>query len=214
MTEYLNFLSQCLEWPLLPYSILMVLVLLYWLMVIIGALHLDFLHLDLDVATDVDVDVTPGFHVDAPPVFLTLGLVPLRFLNIGRVPLMIWLSAFSVSAWTLTHLADHFTTHSTDLVILDAFVLGLFSAKLITQPLRGIFSDPEPPNPAKDLVGKTCEITSLEATSNSGQASFDTDGAPLLLTVHTTGERLSKGAQAEIVGYDPDQNIYVVAARK
>ena len=62
----------------------------------------------------------------------------------------------------------------------------------------------------KDLIGKTCVITTGEATKTNGEAQFATDAAPLLLTVRTAGETLKKGELAEICDYSPDENIYFI----
>ena len=88
-------------------------------------------------------------------------------------------------------------------------VLSLGLAKLATQPLNDKF-DTKPPNPAKEIVGKTCEIATLEVTPNSGQAKLATEGAPLLLNVRTRDGTLTKGEQAKIVEHVPEQNIYIV----
>jgi hypothetical protein len=60
-------------------------------MVILGALDLDVLDLDLDVDTGQDLGWFPS-----------VGLVALRFLNVGPIPLMIWLSIFALSLWIIS----------------------------------------------------------------------------------------------------------------
>ena len=59
----IEFLQECILPVNLPLTILMGLVLSYWLMVIVGVLGLDVIDLDLDLDADVDLDLDTG--VDA-----------------------------------------------------------------------------------------------------------------------------------------------------
>ena len=91
--------------------------------------------------------------------------------GLGRVPLMVWLSAFAFSLWLITMLWDHPATHESvgrELVVLFRNgVLAILAAKLLTQPLRGQFNDVEAPR-ARDLVGRVCSVATLEVTDRSG----------------------------------------------
>ncbi len=197
---------------------------LYWLFVLVGAVGLDLFDFDLDVDSDVDMDVDVGDvggDLDADgnvepgtmPSALSIGAVVLKCLNIGCVPLMVWLSAFAFSLWLITMLWDHPATHESigrELVILFRnTVLAVLAAKLLTQPLRGQFDDVEAPL-AKDLVGRIASVTTLEVTDRSGQVRCETGAAPLLLNARTQqdSEPLKKGDAAVIVGYQ--QGIYFV----
>jgi hypothetical protein len=195
-----EFLRDCFVGPAFPASVLLLCVLGYWLSVIVGALDIDVFDFDLDV----------DGNADSPT---SVGLVGLRFLNIGEVPLMIWLSFFGLSLWTLTMLIDRpFTGTTTDglVVLLRNAGLSIVVAKLCTQPLRGFF-DAADPNPAESLVGETCVVLTPDVTKDAGQASFQTSAAPLLLNVRLSeGSSPIKGSRVLIVGYEPERNIYLV----
>lgn len=197
-------------WPTWPAVIMVALACVYWLLVILGAVSIDLLDIDIgDFEFDTDVDGS----------LLDLGFVPLRFLNIGRVPLMVWFSAFALSALIISRvLATYFESPAPHpefefpvdaLAILRDFAIAAFAAKLITQPMRGLFQH-VPPIGSKDLIGKTCTITSGEATDKKGAATFATSGAPLLLTVRTMEGTMQKGESAVICDYSPDENTYYV----
>lgn len=201
-----DFVEICLSGPRLPATILLGLVCLYWLIVIVGAIDFDIFDLDFDLDTDVDIDVeTSGSLTD-------LGMVSLKFLNLGEVPLMLWMSVFSFSAWVLTVEIDGdvkdvpWTT--TAGILLRNGAIALAITKLITQPLRGKFVNREPNKPG-ELLGKTC-IIHIETTDSSGQAEYLTDAAPLYLNVRTSGDVLPKGTAARIIDYDPETRIYLV----
>jgi hypothetical protein len=197
-----DFLEICLTGPRLPATILLGLVCLYWLIVIVGAIDFDLFDLDLDA--DVDVN-SPGSLSD-------LGMVSLKFMNLGQVPLMLWMSVFSFSAWVLTVEIDGdvsdvpWTTAAGILLRNGAIALAI--TKLVTQPLRGKFINREPNKPG-ELLGKTC-IIHIETSDKHGQAEYLTDAAPLYLNVRTSGDVLPKGTAARLVDYDPEKNIYLV----
>jgi hypothetical protein len=206
----LEVLESSFMWPTWPATVLVIVCCVYWLMVIVGAVTVDALHIDFhDVHFDTDVDGS----------LLDLGFVPLRFLNLGRVPLMLWVSVFALAAWTVSRLiaanygqpAPHaeFIFSSDSLAILRDFAIGAVIAKLVTQPLCGKFDVIEPIG-SKDLLGNTCVITSHEVTEKRGEATYATGGAPLTLHVKAIEKGLNKGDTATIVDYSPDDNVYFV----
>lgn len=200
-----EFVNACFSGPALPASILLILVSIYWLFVIVGALDFDLFDFDFDADMDADGEV------------LSVGFVTLRFLNLGEVPLMLWMSVFALSLWTLTMgLAAYFepaeSAHAfwpSALVFARNAGVAVLLTKLITQPLRGRF-DPVEPNRAKDLIGRICTITTSEVSQTAGQARYETEAAPLLLNVRSGEGTLARGDLAEIIDYDTEQHVYFV----
>ena len=96
-SSFVEFLETSFSGTSMPASLFLSLVLVYWLFVILGALDLELFDFDLDVDADVDLGSV-----------LNVGLVPVRFLNLGRVPLMLWVSLFSLSWWGLSLVINHF----------------------------------------------------------------------------------------------------------
>lgn len=219
-----EFLRACFSGPTLPASVLLIVVCLYWLMVIFGALDVDTLDVDLDF--DADFDVSGGG--DAGDVDLDVesslgvGMVALRFLNIGKVPLMLWASAFAVPFWAVSlwwdqsSPRDNWETWDAAGALIRNAGVGVLAAKLITQPLRGKF-DTVVPNQVKDLLGKTGRVSSTQVTDSAGQARVETDGAPLLLQVRTREEdaeikdgRLTNGDRVVLADYDSEHDVFFV----
>ena len=195
------------------------LTMVYWLFVLTGAIGLDVFDfdLDLDIDADVDVDVDIDADLDVPSgqigSMMSLGVVVLRFLNVGSVPIMLWFSIFSLALWTFTVILDKPVYHEN--MVQDLLVLvrngffALVAAKVLTQPLRGKFDPVEPTTP-QDLIGQTCVITTTEVTETFGQGRHEMEAAPLLLNVRSTDTSLTKGDLAVIVGFDPHQHTYSV----
>jgi hypothetical protein len=200
----IDILHQWFSWPTLPFSVLLSAVVGYWLLVIAGAFDLDFLDFDIDL------------DVDGHESVFDWGLVGLRWFNLGDVPLMVWASAFALPAWLASTLFDKGvadpTTKEIAIAVLRDIGIGLVAAKIITTPLKGRLKLVEP-NPIEDMIGRSCVITSLEATPDFGQAQCQAEGAPLMLNVRAVEGVIPKGGQAEIVDYSAEQRVYFVRSQ-
>jgi hypothetical protein len=217
MTELLE---ACFAGANVGPTVLLGLVLGYWLLVLVGALGLDLFDVDLDIDADVggDIDLDGDVVGDlggtsALGSFLSFGAVALRFMNIGRVPLMVWLSVFALALWLLTMALDKPENHAALahdlLILLRNGVIAVACAKIVTQPLRGRFDVVEAPT-VRDLVGRQCTVVTPTLNEQSGQIRCATEAAPLLLNARTKGEPLAKGDRAVIVDIDLPQGIYFV----
>lgn len=200
-------LQPYFEWPTLPFSILLCVVLAYWLLMIISGIDLDIFDFDLDV--DADADITGDSSI------FDWGMVGLKWFNLGEVPLMIWVTAFTLPTWLMSAVFDRGmsdpTTQELATSILRNVGVGLLLAKGITQPMRGMMKAQEP-NTVREMIGRSCVVTTVEASDSFGQARCEQDGAPLMLNVQTTGETVPKGTVVEIVDYLPEGRTYVVQA--
>lgn len=205
-----QFIQNCINWPSFPATLLLGLVCLYWTLVVLGAADLDFLDIDVDLDMDADIDIA------GDPSILQFGFLPLKWLNIGSVPTMLWVSIFSLTGWMVSRLWNSPLAHPsfdyrTDiLAIMRDFGIAALATKVLTQPLRGKF-DPVEPNKSEDLVGKVCIVTTSEVTETFGEAELATDGAPLKLKVRNSNDNLAKGDTALIVDFQSEGNLYFVA---
>lgn len=198
-----EFLELSFRWPIVPATVLVSFIVLYWGLVILGAMDIDVLDFDLD------------FDADADSV-LGLGWVGLRFLNVGEVPLMLWLSLFGLSWWTFALIVEADVPQDAWPPIVWALVrdvgVALVATKLLTQPLRGRFEHKEPNTP-QEMIGRECLVTTSEVTTTFGQAECKTEGAPLLLTIRVREGVLHKGDLAVIDEYDLEEKLYYVSKR-
>jgi hypothetical protein len=197
-----DILHACFSGPVLPASVLLILVVLFWVLVILGALDLDVIDLDIDVDTAQDVGWFPS-----------IGLLALRFLNVGPIPLMIWMSIFSLCLWIVSVSWVEPSAHDNNWLAVQVLVrnaaIALIATKIITQPLLR-FAQKSEMRKSADLLGSVCVISTSEVTEKQGQAKLHTEGAPLLLHVRTREGTLRKGDLARIVDFDPANLIYYV----
>lgn len=200
MTELLH---AALNWPTLPATVLVAICVLYWLFVIIGVLDFDLLDFDLD------------FEVGGNgPSILDFGFIGLKFLNLGEVPVMVWMSIFSLSMWMLSINFDSGVEIQSAMDYLPLFLrnlgISLVVTKLITQPFKGYFQF-TPPNQIETLLGKSCYVTSSSVTEKFGQAELETEGAPLKLHIRSEDETIQKGDLVRLTDYNQEtQAFYVV----
>ena len=230
----LELLTESIALVNLPYTILLVLMLLYWGLYILGAVGadaLDFLGIDLDADVDVDVDADVDIDADVgadadvdADVDVEAGsghagwlMSTLQFFHAGDVPIVFTLSILILAMWTISVVANHYLGNASVWIALAAFPVVLLGAAMITKALitpllpvlKSIMSQTEK---RVRIVGKTCVITSLEATPEYGRAEIATDGAPIVLNVKTNpGVRLARGDEAVIFEHDKQDNIYLVA---
>ena len=217
------FIQDTLHPNVLIYSILLILVLLYWITVLIGALDLDFLDVEFDTDAEVDVDIDAGGEVDTDSEVSTEGggmgwiMSTLSFFNLGKVPFMIFLSALIISLWTyamLTHtLFPQSHQWSFFLTLVPFLFLGLFTTKIITLPLKGIHKQlNQTGTRKKELVGKMATVKLNIQPGRKGQIELDHNDQHFLLTVSSDADiALEKGSKVIIVEYDDTKDHYLVS---
>jgi len=198
----IKLLEASLNWPVFPVTVLLGICLLYWLCVIVGVLDLDLLDFDLDFEIGGEA-----------PSILDFGFVGLRFFNLGEVPIMLWLSFFSISLWMLAINLDAGKTDQTFMEYLPFALrnlgISLVVTKLITQPFRGAFRY-LPPNEVETLLDQTCQVTSTSVSDKFGQAEFQTEGAPLKLHIRSEDHTIQKGDLVRLTDYNPEKQVFYV----
>jgi hypothetical protein len=195
------------------FTVLLLLVLVYWIMVILGALDVDFLDIDFDSDVDADADVDMDFQGGG---FLR-GIM--EFFYVGEVPVMVLVSLFSLSAWTISVLGNYYLNPSSSLILLLPILAGnLFVSCILVKitgvPLKKVFrSLEEDPNAPRDVMGRICIIVTTEVTSERmGQGEAAGKGAPILLNVIAEGDHVfHKGDEAVIVEKNKETGVYKLA---
>jgi hypothetical protein len=186
---------------------LLVFVLLYWLTVIIGVLDISSLDVDLELDTDLDADGLSSLEgVNAV----------LAFFNLGRVPLMIFLSFFALPYWAFSVGVNYVLGTQSNwvglLLMVPFLVFCLFVAKFLTLPFVKLFvamQKEEAPNAA--FIGQMCTVLLPANNAQIGQAAVKTKGSPVLLNVKTAQNHLvQKGQTAVVIEYLPENNLYLI----
>ena len=188
----------------LPFTILLGMVVLYWLIVILGALDMEAL--EAEWMPDLDVDADGFLH----GVF--------DFLSIGEVPIMMVLSIMTLCGWAISLLANYFLNPAGMLaigfgILAGNLVLSLLLTSLFTRPLRKIFASMHRENTEdQQIMYRPGVVTTSVVNERFGQVEIKTGGAPIVINARTTDSvELKKGEKVLIFEEDKEKGIYFVS---
>lgn len=204
----------------LPYTLVLGLVMGYWLLYIVGVFGSDVLEFaGLDFDADVDIDVDVDVDIDVGSAGQASSMVSfLQFFHVGEVPVVLLFSILFLSMWVFSVLSNHFLNPGQSgliaLLFAGPIVLGgLAATKAIVMPfaplLKKVFDQT---GDSVQILDRTCTVVSLEATPQYGQAELLEKGTPILLNVRTKeGVTLEKGTEAVIYDFDKASDTYRIA---
>ncbi len=217
----LELFHNALAAPNICYTVLLTLVILYWLFVIIGAMDMGSIDVDFDLDADLDADFDLDgdldHHVELEG---TSGLSItgfLHFFNFGKMPFMIIMSFLVLFAWMGSVLGNYYLGNGSFLVplalIFPNLFLSLCLTKMITTPLVPVFEKLDHEEKPIDYIGMDCEIILPATETKLGQAKVIVDNSPLLIQIKQTTSQnkiLKKGQNCLII--KKETNCYVVHA--
>ncbi len=224
MHELLEFSSTG---PIVFYTILLCISMLYWVMVIVGAMDLGSFDLDLDLDMDVDVDIDVDVDmdvdvdadVDAAGSGGSLLMGSLSFFNFGKVPFMVIFSFTSFIMWLLVVVINFKYSDGSiwfPLVIaIPILFLGLIVTKIITTPLIGLFAALRRGD-AKviDFVGLTGEVVTSTSANTIGQLEIMVEQNHIRLYIKAEENQkgiIERDTKVVIVRVDEDdKDLYIV----
>ncbi|MEK6476602.1 hypothetical protein WJR50_03670 [Catalinimonas sp. 4WD22] len=184
---------------------LLIFVLVYWIVVILGAIDVDSIDIDVDMETDVDGEISVSWlnHV-------------LAFFNLGQVPFMVFMTFLIVPLWAISVMTNYYLGNQSFILslilLIPILIVSAFVAKFATQPFVKLFSHLDNNyDRGERQIGKICTLMTTATNIKAGQARINTSGAPLLLNVVTDdGVNLFSGDTAIVLEYIPDRNVYLI----
>ncbi|MGE0084797.1 MAG: hypothetical protein AB7S75_10275 [Desulfococcaceae bacterium] len=185
----------------LPFTILMGLMLLYWIFVILGAA-------DMDWMPDMDMDMDDGGEV-----FSSLT----EMLNIGEVPFMMVISIMVLSCWTFSMLGNHYLNPAqsvllgTGLFVIN-IVLGFFATVLITRAVVKIVGPMGREDKSdQQILYRTGIVVTSQVNASVGQVDIQTKGSPIRINARTQRDVIFvKGDKVLVFDEDKEKGIYFV----
>lgn len=219
-----------LQFPTVVFSIVLGIVLVYWLFVLLGALDIDLFGGDADVsgaAKGIGDVLTGGakggaeaFHAggdaggDAGVDADADGGGVWHGLGLGDVPVTISVSLIVVISWVGSVLVMHYIAGTAGwqraIVLVVAIVIALPIAALLVRPLAPVFAVREAKSNA-DYIGHGCTISTGSVDDNFGQATVEDGGTVLVIQVRCEQRgKLARGDKALIIDFDPARQAYVV----
>jgi len=222
-----------LQFPTVVFTIVLGIVIVYWLFVLIGALDIDLFGGDVDVDVSgaakgigdvltggakggaealhaggdagVDAGADADGDIDGGGLWHVLGL--------GDVPVTISASLIVLLSWIGSLLAMHYIGFGgwlTLVVLVVAVIVALPIAALLIRPIAPVFAVKEGKSNA-DYIGHTCTITTGRVDNSFGQASVEDGGTVLAIAVRCDRPgRLLRGDRALIIEFDGERQAYLV----
>ncbi|SOC79616.1 hypothetical protein SAMN06296241_1147 [Salinimicrobium sediminis] len=217
-------------------SILLIVLILYWLLTMIGGIDFD---LDFDVDVDIDagqaVDVTTGMEggnmdfqdisnaeVNQEDVIgkkrkpLKWWQIFLIYFNFVGLPFMFTFTFWIFIWWFMTALVTTLTYSYDNFFGFVVMLLALFPAlivtKILTTPFKGFFKNLNKDGDAPiDYLGRKALLLSTISEEKMGNAEVRVDGNSMSVYVKSlTGEALPYGSNVLIIKRSPDHNYYLV----
>jgi hypothetical protein len=232
-----HFLGVALGFPMVIYTVLLGLSLVYWLFVLIGFAHVSFDGADgaADGAMDGAADAADigghdvgghdvGGHDAGDADFGDAdtghaGMI--AALKLRSAPITVVVSCILFFSWILgmfaaaalegLHLEGSSLLGAKLALFFVVPIVALFPTSAVVRPL-GRTLKPVQATKRKELVGKLCTIRTGTVTERFGEAMLEDGGAGLVLRVRVeTGDKLGRGDQAVIVDYDDEKQEFTVA---
>ncbi len=209
----IEFINEAFQLVNLPATGLLLLSLLYWLMVLIGAIGVDAFDLDFDGDIDIgDLDANGDFDSHAGG-FSSVA----EFMHLNHVPVVIVGSLFAILFWATSFFGNHFLNPNGNPWI----GLGLMSINVpvclaITRMIIGPFAEgfkPQKNDTVRErMIGLIGMVMTSEVSETFGQVSVKRDGPELVVNARTLEDQpnLAKGDAAKIVAYDYENDTYLV----
>jgi hypothetical protein len=209
----IGFLEAATSFPSVIYSVLLGVVLVYWLLSLIGVVDIDSGPvIEAELHTDADADEIGDFA----SYLMALGL--------NGVPFSVVVSLLVLLSWTITCLAAMWLLPlvPTSLLRMGTGLLVMFLALAISipvtarliRPLRGLFVTHTAISNAS-LVGQACKVLTTSVDEKFGRAEVAMRGASVNIRVWAeTPNGLGKGSLARILEYDEPGERYLIAAEE
>lgn len=222
-----EFIVEITSLPTVIFTGAVILMSLYWIMVIIGAVDLDVLG-GADGAIEGAVEAAveggaEGMIEGATEALESAGEIfsLLSFVGFGKVPATIVLSFLAIWSWMACGMSIHLlggVEASTLIrlligagVFLGAIFVSMPLTSLSVRPLVGVFSTKNIPS-RQSLVGESCVVEVWSKDQKWGQAEAKKNGLPYVVRIHAVDQNESgfeRGDQALLLTWDQEKESYL-----
>ncbi len=200
---------------LIPTCLLLI-TLIYWFFVILGALDMGFLDFDLEADGEVDIELDTDIDVDADvgvsPMIMVLG-----FFNIGKIPFMLFVTLLAIPMWFIAIVGNSYLGVSSFIlglgILVPNFFFSLFIAKFISTPF--VYAFKKMSENAEDnfsAIGKIC-TAKFKITSNSFSQAIiiDEKGGEHIINVKTYDNKIIlQSEKGLVIEYNEHHHGYIV----
>lgn len=200
-------------YPTGVYTVLIGVLMVFWLLAILGALDMDIISFDNDIDFDLDGKVEiPGFV----GLMHTLGFTGVPFTIVLTVLIFLaWVFCYAASAYVLPWVPTLILKVLVGTgVLVGSFLLAVPLTTKIVSPLRKLAVENKAKS-NKDFLGSNCKVTSLTVDESFGQGKVQTLGASLVVRIRAPAPNdIKKGDIVRPISYDEEDNVFDVITNK
>lgn len=190
----------------LPFTLLLGLVVVYWMLTLLGAVGVD----SLDANLDGGGNEAGGDLGDVPAAML-------RVVNAGFVPLTVVLSILILMMWLGSITLNYYFNPGQSWLLAGgflvlAFVLAVIATKILTQPLVPLMRKLKDAEDVAPVIGEVGIVRSIEMDSQYGQVEVERPGGATALLNARLGadaEAVPRGTPVVIISLDEPSGLYL-----
>ncbi len=203
------------SYPTSIYTVLIGVLIIFWLFAIIGALDIDIISFDSDIDLDVDIDADieiPGFV----GLLHTLGFTGVPFTIVLTVLIFLgWIFTYYISIYVLPLIPGTILKVLAGTATLaGSFVLAVPITTKIISPLRKLSLESNAKS-SKDFLGAMCIVTSRKVDETQGDGEIKATGAGIIARIRAESPNdIKKGDIVRPISYDAGKGIYHVISDK
>lgn len=195
--------------------------LVYWVIVMLGAIDLDFFDVDVDIDTHIDVDANVDVDVDTNVDTHGHGNIgwfnsALAFFNLAEIPLMVFITFLAIPMWFISVVGNYYLGITNIgfavLLLIPNFIVSLFIAKFATMPFVKLFLKLKREETSTlSLTGSICKVILVATDDRMGQAEVKKDGSSILINTKSyNGQKINKGETALIIEYIEENKLFII----
>lgn len=200
-----TFIDVILDFPTIFYTVLLVIIILFWSSSILGLADIDILDGDADL--------------EAETATSTLATWLNKF-KLDGIPFTITLSFITLFSWILTFLGVYFLYPYLSptwvqaaigfwLLILAPILSAIIISPLL-QPIKPLFKKQAAQN-SQDLLGRNAIVRSGKVTATFGEGTLDDGAAGLILRIRKDEPNdIQRGDKVVLQSYDTADNSYQI----
>jgi len=224
MLEFL--LGLTFQLPTVIFTVPLLVCILYWLMVIIGAADIDILGsadgtFEALDAADAALDSAGGALEASDAVVDAEGLPSnasiLSVLRLRSAPVTVVVSLWTLLGWCLCGVGS--TIVPTESLFVQAGIFGaslfvsLLATSFLLRPLAPLFAKPHE-STARTFIGKTAVLRTLPGKRSSQAVVDDGDAGVMVRVDIKKGNTLSIGDEVLLIDFDESSNTYTAEGMK
>jgi hypothetical protein len=212
------FLQNIVTFPVVIFTVLLGIVLIYWILAFIGAADVEMFDIDVDADIDLDLDIDAGADIDANGLNGLAGL--LMNWGLSGIPVTVVISLLVTLSWAISYLIvslvfplipfEWLKVLVGIVLLIISFALSIPITAILIRPLKKFFTSHDAVKKSS-LIGLECVIKTGQVTLDFGQAELEDGEAGMILDVRANDAYgIKKGDVVLLVEYNEDDESYLV----